>query len=61
MAVSKLSTTDIKKRLNNIKVIYQDYLKKIRIIRKEEKEILADLMKKEEEKKIEEIRNSINK
>ena len=50
---------DIKKHLNNIKVIYQDYLKKLGIIRSREKEILNDLAREEEKKKIEEIRNSI--
>lgn len=59
MAAEKLSTTEIKTRLDNIKTIYQDYLRKIGIIRKKEKAILTDLMKEEEARKIEAIRNSI--
>lgn len=50
---------DIKKHLNNIKIIYQDYLVKLGIIRGKEKEILNELTREEERRKIEEIRNSI--
>jgi hypothetical protein len=53
------NTDDIKKRLNNIKIIYEDYLKKMGIIRGKEKEILNELVREEEKRKIEEIRNSI--
>lgn len=59
MAVIKFVMDDIKKHLNNIKVIYQDYLKKLGIIRSKEKAILNELTREEEMRKIEEIRNSI--
>jgi hypothetical protein len=59
MVVIKFVMDDIKKHLNNIKVIYQDYLKKLGIIRSKEKAILSELTREEEKRKIEEIRNSI--
>ncbi|OIO08086.1 hypothetical protein AUJ35_00955 [Candidatus Falkowbacteria bacterium CG1_02_41_21] len=57
--MSKLSPATIKSRLNNIKTIYQDYIKKIEDIRGQERNILANFMKKMEEKKLTEIRHSI--
>ncbi len=59
MAAAKLSSSEIKTRLDNIREIYQGYLRKIGLIRKQEKAILTDLMKKQEEEKIAEIRRSI--
>jgi len=50
--MSKLSPATIKSRLNNIETIYQDYIKKIEDIRGQERNILANFMKKMEEKKI---------
>ena len=59
MAEEKLRTSEIKARLNNIKDIYRNYLRKIGIIRKKEKDILANLMKKKEEEEMAKIRSSI--
>ncbi len=59
MASPKLNPTEIQERLNNIEAIYQDYIKKIEVIRGQEKDILANFIKKMEAKKIAEIRHSI--
>lgn len=57
--MSKLSPAEINRRLNNIETIYQNYIKKIEDIRGQERNILANFMKKMEERKLTEIRNSI--
>jgi predicted transcriptional regulator len=57
--MAKLSPTEIKNRLQNIEAIYQDYIKKIENIRGQERNILADFIKKMEAKKIDAIRRSI--
>ncbi len=59
MAAAKLSSSEIKIRLDNIREIYQGYLRKIGLIRKKEKEILTDLIKRQEEEEMAEIRRSI--
>jgi len=59
MASSKLNPTEIQERLNNIEAIYQDYIKRIEVIRGQEKDILASFIKKMEAKKMDEIRRSI--
>jgi len=57
--MAKLSPAEIKNRLNNIETIYQNYIKKIEDIRGQERNILANFMKKMEERKLTEIRHSI--
>jgi hypothetical protein len=57
--MAKLSPAEIKHRLENIETIYQNYIKKIEDIRGQERNILANFMKKMEERKLTEIRHSI--
>lgn len=59
MAAAKLNPTEIKNRLENIDAIYQDYIKKIGNIRGKERNILSNFIKKIENRKLTEIRRSI--
>ena len=57
--MAKLSSADIKSRLDNIKTIYRDYLKKINNIRRRERKILTESTDRIEKDQITEIRRSI--
>lgn len=59
MSAAKLKPAEIEKRLQNIDVIYQDYIRKIERIRNKEKDILSTFIKKINEQKIAEVRRSI--
>ncbi|MEI7620022.1 MAG: hypothetical protein WCJ57_00445 [Candidatus Falkowbacteria bacterium] len=59
MAAAKLTPAEIKSRLENIDAIYQNYIKKIENIRNKERDILSNFIKKMENKKLTEIRRSI--
>ncbi len=59
MSAAKLKPAEIQKRLHNIDAIYQDYTKKIERIRSKERNALSAFIKKINEQKLTEVRQSI--
>jgi len=56
-----ITKRSIKEIVEEIEKIYQDYKNQLKLLNDEQEEVLAEFQKKLEEKKIEEIRNSLNK
>lgn len=51
----------IKQKAKSIEKIYQDYIGRIKDLRKKQNQIIDDLIKKLEETKIEEIKSKISR
>ena len=59
--MKKLSKEDIKNKAQNIKKIYQDFLVKLSLLNKKQNDVISNLIKKIEKRKMEDARKYLEK